>query len=113
MSEPMNRARSASHSATRRLLAPSGEGHPAACALVVELVSVVQREDRVDKCPGQHDGDGREDEIHRLAAPATARGGAELGEDRGEARQRRGGGQYQDGECSFVLSRRAATDTLD
>src|SRR5206468_3598408 len=85
------------------------ESHAAADGFVVELVGVVQREDRVDECPGQQDREGGEHDVGRPAAGP----GAELGEDSAEARQRRHHRQHQDGQLPLVLHRGAVADTVD
>src|SRR4029077_1971404 len=78
--------------------------------LYIELVRVMQREDRVDERPRQHDGDDREREVRRLAGGLL---GAELGREGAESRERRAGGEDEELDAVFVEHRGPPADAGD
>jgi hypothetical protein len=75
---------------------------PAAAVLVVELVGVVQREDRVDESPREKDREARRDRAHPGPGPRWP-GAGERGENGGQTRERGRHRAREDGDLSLVL----------
>src|SRR5882757_3527194 len=96
-----------------RLGLVAGKLHAATLAviLVVILMRVVQREDRVRECPRQEDRDGGEEEVGG-AAHASA-GAAEQREDGDQARECGDRSQNQDSKLAFILQSRPSAHAMD
>ncbi len=96
---PRTRNRRNPSSPARRLL---GKPQAAQRAAAIEVMGVMQGEDRVDEHPGQHDGaDGERSVTGKVwIGPLDQR---QFGEDRADAGRRRDGRQNQDGVRAVVL----------